>query len=192
MQEEKRVNRTTGQLNRLRLGDNIRKIRKSSNRSLQQLADQIGVTKGLLSQIERGRTNPSMNTLWSLADALAVHVTRLLKSPSRRDLEIRSADTRVVAKGTKCYFLLPADNTDFEFCYVEYMPGAKSGDEPSQHYGIEYFLVVEGRIEATIGNRTLLLKRDDSIRFSGELPHSMKNVGRKKARTLFAVSPDEQ
>jgi len=191
MEKRKRINRTTSQLSKLRLGDNIRKIRKRSDRSLQQLADQIGVTKGLLSQIERGRTNPSMNTLWSLADALGVHVTRLLKSPSHRDLEIESADTRVGSDGTRYYLLLAEDNSDFEFCYVEYMPGSKSGDEPSQHYGTEYFLVVEGKIEATIGNRTFLLKRDDSIRFSGELPHSMKNVGRGKARTLFVVSPDE-
>jgi len=132
-----------------------------------------------------------MNTLWSLADALGVHVTRLLKSPSHRDLEIKPADTRVVSNGTRYYLLLPEGHTDFEFCYVEYMPGGKSGDEPSQHYGTEYFLVVEGRIEARIGNRTFLLKRDDSIRFPGELPHSMKNVGRGKARTLFVVTPGE-
>jgi len=182
---------TLNKLTRLHLGKRIRKVRKNRRQSLQALATKIGVSRSLLSQIESGKANPSLNTLWSLADALEVHVTTLLKNEQNEKLIVEPAQIKDLSKRIKCYVLSPQATTDFEFAYVEYLPGGSSGDLPAHHSGREYFLVIEGKIEATVDSQTFILTKDNSITFSGRLPHSMKNIGKTKARALFLIIPDE-
>lgn len=178
-------------LSMLGLGQRIRKIRKNRGKSLQELASRIGVSRSLLSQIEGGKANPSLNTLWSLADALGVHVTTLLKKEQDEEPIVEPARIRDLSKKAKCYVLSPRTVADFEFAYVEYSPGGSSGDQPASHSGREYFLVIDGKIEATVGSQTFILAKDNSIGFVGRIPHSMKNIGKTRARALFLIMPNE-
>ena len=60
------------------IGENLKRLRLERNLSLGQLSGQSGVSKVMLSQIEKGTSNPSINTIWKIADALQVPYTALL------------------------------------------------------------------------------------------------------------------
>lgn len=176
------------------LGDRVKKIRKKQEKSLQTLANQVGVSRSLLSQIEGGKVNPSINTLWSLADALGVHVSTLLRNERESKLVIEPAQVKATSNGTKSYVLSPhifSDLGDIEFVYTEYSIGGSSGRTSAQHDGIEYFLVLEGTIEVTIGAKNFTLRKDEGVHFPGRIPHNMENVGKKIARAIFVVVPSK-
>lgn len=190
--DKSRLNKISlNSLSMLGLGERIRKIRQKRKKTLQRLADEIAVSRSLLSQIERGKANPSINTLWNLADALEIHVAALFRSENEKKLMIESAEIKDISKGAKCYLISSRVFTDLEIAYVEYSPGGSSGERSAQHSGVEYLLVLEGQIQITIGNRTFLLKKNVGVHFSGKIPHNVKNIGRKKARVLVVITPSE-
>ncbi len=77
------------------LGKTIQRLRKAYNLSLSDLAEQSGVAKSIISQIERNETNPTLATVWRLSQALDVTVERVLASSTRRPfVEKLTAPTR--------------------------------------------------------------------------------------------------
>jgi len=60
------------------LGKTIQRLRKAYNLSLSELAEQSGVAKSIISQIERNETNPTLATIWRLSQALDVSIERVL------------------------------------------------------------------------------------------------------------------
>lgn len=191
--ERQRVKKLSSfnELSILDLGKRIREIRKKRNKSLQILAEDIGVSRSLLSQIERRKTTPSLNTLWNLADRLGVSMSELFKKEDENKLIIEHAQIENMPTGVQYYILSPRVFAGFEFAYVEYSPGGSSGVKPAQHNGMEYFLVLEGEIEATVGKELYFLRKSNGIYFSAKIAHNMRNPGKKKARVLFVVTPGE-
>lgn len=176
----------------LSLGQSIREIRRKQDRSIEEVARQVGITKSHLSQIERGKVNPSVNKLWSLADALGIAVADLLNSVSEKKRTcLSSVKAKFISDGVKCFSLHPPSRKDFEFTYVEYVPGSSGGKQLGKHGGIEYLLVVDGTIEFTLGEREYVLHKDQSIQFWGNIPHGVINIGKKKARTIYMVFPEK-
>src|SRR3981081_271128 len=62
------------------LGKTVQRLRKAYNLSLSELSEQSGVAKSIISQIERNETNPTLATIWRLAQALAVSIERVLQA----------------------------------------------------------------------------------------------------------------
>jgi len=176
----------------LSLGQSIREIRRKQDRSIEEVARQVGITKSHLSQIERGKVNPSVNKLWSLADALGTAVADLLNSVSEKKRTcLSSVKAKFISDGVKCFSLHPPSRKDFEFTYVEYVTGSSGGKQLGKHGGIEYLLVVDGTIKFTLGEREYVLHKDHSIKFWGNIPHGAINIGKKKARTIYMIFPEK-
>ena len=91
------------------IGENLRRLRTERNLSLGQLAKTSEISKGILSEIEKGNSNPTINTILKIADGLSIPYTALLEEPQKECDLIRKEDTEIQQDdfGTyrlRCYF----------------------------------------------------------------------------------------
>lgn len=153
----------------------IARERNARELTLDELARRASVAAGLLSELERGIGNPSLNTLVSIANALEVPLGTFFEGPNTDgDIVVRAATRRhlVLSDQQVTYQLLvPNLQSNLSMVYVELPPGFTNEAAPFQHPGEEAELVLKGRVEVHLGDRLFLLKEGDSTRFVSSAPH---------------------
>ena len=110
------------------IGENLRRLRTERNLSLGQLAKTSEISKGILSEIEKGNSNPTINTILKIADGLSIPYTALLEEPEKECDLVRKEDTELQQDdfGTyrlRCYFPCSASR-NFEYFQMELDPDA--------------------------------------------------------------------
>jgi transcriptional regulator with XRE-family HTH domain len=169
-------------------------VRERANRGLTigELARKAGVSNGLLSQLERGMGNPSIETLSRLARTLAIPIGSFFESVSAILDDVVHPHTRrhlVLADGSMTYQLLVPDMQGaLSMLYIELPPGFTNEDAPFNHHGEEIVFVLSGSIEIHIGDRTRLLEAGDSIRFSSAIDHWYRTFD-ERVVVITAQSP---
>lgn len=175
----------------LQLGQKIKDYRTRQNLTIKELATQADITSSMLSQIERGQANPSLNTIRLLSKAL--HEPMYLFFVGNTDLEnnvVRKQDRKQIVDAGLVYELLSPDTDgSIEMTQLTLKPDAASCKEPIGHKGEEVVLVVEGTAEVQVEDSTYTLHAGDSIRVKGETKHRWRNPGAEPAILLFAVTP---
>jgi transcriptional regulator with XRE-family HTH domain len=184
------------------LGQQIRTLRKRAGLTLQSLAQAVGVTASLISQVERGVASPSVTTLRQIASALDVPVAALfVDTPSNADGEVDHFGRRLVVrraerKGLRLpqsrvvYELLTPDlNRQIEFIWIEYEPGEMAYPEPMAHVGEENALCLEGSVVVTIDGEAFILNAGDSISFDSGRMHQVENRSDERAVLISAITP---
>jgi len=160
------------------LGPRIAKERLVRGLSLEDLAERAGISRGLLSQLERGIGNPSLTTLAGLAAALDVPLGSFFAGGKNNDDIVvrRNARKRLILadRRMKYQLLVPDLQGSLSMLYIELPPAFSNEQTPFSHTGEECELVLEGTVEAHIGSRSFLLKPGDSIRFPSAIPHWFK------------------
>ena len=151
----------------------IGRERAARGLSIDQLAQRAGISTGLLSQLERGIGNPSLSTLHHLATALEIPIGSFFASEKSEDIVVHpSTRKRLVLSDSLTYELLVPDlGGALSMFHIELPPNFSNMDAPFRHAGEEVELVLEGRVEAHIGDRTVVLDAGDSIRFASSTPH---------------------
>ena len=160
---------------------NIKQARQEKGLSLEELARLSGVSKSMLAQIERGSGNPSLTTLWKIADGMKVPFSRLVTRPQAPYDVVRISELDpILGDGgkRKNYALFPdGGNQRFSVYYIEVEPGYGWAAEPHVRETVEFITVFSGELELRIGENAFRLKRGESIRFKADLPHSYRNAG---------------
>ena len=174
------------------MGERVRALRQARQLGLRELARRAGITASMLSQIERGGVNPSVGTLFRLAEALDTPTDSFFdmesEHPRQGPLVRRGARARIeLSGGITWERLTPTDEHDFEFMETVYPPGAVSAAEMLRHPGRDYGVLLEGVLEVTVGFTTYRLQPGDSIAFDASMPHSLANPGPDPARTIWVV-----
>lgn len=176
------------------IGMRIRAARRSQKLTLAALADKAGLDKGFLSRLERGEKSASVGTLHTVGAVLGIALSTLLGEANPKDeiQVVRSGSRKRVAgspgPGQHAYeaITLGGNSSGFSVTVVEV---GTHGDRSSEHHaGEELIFILEGRVKATFGTHTVVLERDDSVRFPGYLPHSLSAEGRGKARALIIIA----
>lgn len=174
------------------IGERMRALRQSRGLGLRELARRVGITASMLSQIERGNANPSVGTLFRLAEALETSTDSFFDadaSPSAPSPVVRR-DARAqisLSGGITWERLTPTDEHDFEFMETVYPPNAVSSAEMLRHPGRDYGVVLEGTLDVTVGFTTHRLGPGDSIAFDASVPHLLSNPGSSPTRTIWVV-----
>lgn len=158
---------------------NLNKLRTERNLSLGQLADLCGVSKVMLSQMEKGESNPTINTIWKIANGLKVPYTKLIDEPPSQAVVIRKAACSEQMNETTnyrvfCYFTSnPTRN--FEMFRIELDP--KSSNECIGHSekSQEYIYVTGGTLLLKTAGEEYALTEGDSICFDSSQPHTYVN-----------------
>jgi transcriptional regulator with XRE-family HTH domain len=182
------------------LGARIREYRRQAGLSVRGLAAKSGVSASLISQIERGRSTPSVSTLLSIASELGLPMGELfdgiysapggspsagLASPLQKGAD-RSAIT--LATGVRWERLNPPE-PGVDFTYVVYPVGAESCEPHAlrQHNGREYVYVLSGTLAVQIGFDEYEAAPGDSIAFDSSRPHRLWTVGDEPVVAIWMV-----
>ncbi|MCR5440381.1 MAG: XRE family transcriptional regulator [Selenomonas sp.] len=170
---------------------NLQRLREERNLSFGQLAERSGVSKVMLSQIEKGEGNPTINTIWKIANGLEVDYSQLIAPPMRKVQIVRGADIPLQEDDNgkfkaKCYF--PATSSRrFDVFTVVLMAGKRHFSEGHSPHTQEYVLVHQGRLEAVIDKDSYVLEEGDAICFDCTLPHHFFNPSQEVVRFLDIV-----
>ncbi len=160
--------------------------------SLRQLADAAGVSAGLLSQIERGNTDPSLSTIRKLATVFGADLSTLFAEGAPPAVHVSSPGKRPKlsgADGDIAYERLTPGRTDLEVLHGRMEPGESTSDEPWCHPSTECAVVVVGSMTAEIGGVRYELVIGESVTFDSRLPHRYFNDSGAPAEFLLSVTP---
>jgi transcriptional regulator with XRE-family HTH domain len=174
------------------LGRRLHDLRRKRGLTIRQLAADVAVTSSLISQIEHGKTSPSLDTLRRMAKALHVPLTYLLLEDDLEPQVAYKKDRYVIhlgASGLKASIVSPLPHRQLELVLLDLPPGKVSWAKARSHEGQECHLVLMGRVRAYYGEKTYVLDEGDSILWDGIIPHRMENIGDTGAQLLIALTP---
>ncbi len=177
------------------LGERLRHRRRVRDMSLKELAELSGISIGLLSQIERGLSSPSLRVLASIADALNVGLGNLFDEslsselPQKDKIVVHAAERKKLGfwrTGISKELLTPSTGrSGLEIFMVMLEPGGTTGGQQYSHDGEEGGLVLEGRIVIEVDGKEHRLEAGDSFRFDSARQHSFRTLGNAPARVLW-------
>jgi transcriptional regulator with XRE-family HTH domain len=175
------------------LGANLRARRDEQGISLSELARRSGIAKGTLSQLESGAGNPTIETVFSLSNALGVPVSALLSEAPDADLVlVRSADIDVLsgeAIDLRMLRRLEHPGGLFEIYNQEVRAGAVQHSDG--HPGTEHHIVLSGRLRVTSRGRSEELGEGDYLAFRAGGPHEYEALdGPVRSVLLLEYPPD--
>ena len=192
------------------VGQRLRSERERRGVSLRELARRLEISPSALSQIETGRSRPSVGTLYAIVSELDMSLDELFGSRRTAASAARAAemagsaeepgatlvqrhDTRKgieLESGVRWERLTPTAEQDADFLYVVYEVGGASSREGThmRHMGREYGLVLSGRLRVTIGfDEEHELGPGDSIAFESSRPHRLENAGAEPVEAIWFV-----
>src|SRR5205823_3055121 len=173
------------------LGTRIRAARMRRELSVAELAASAGVSKSLISQIERGIAAPSIDTVRRLASALQVPVFSLFLEEPDNGMVVRRDQRRIVrypGSGATREVLSPTLSGRMVLLWVTFPPG-EDGREPVRHVGEESVVVVRGTLQVDIGDQQVVLAECDSMTFDSDAPHAFRNTSNEVTEIPTAISP---
>jgi transcriptional regulator with XRE-family HTH domain len=167
-------------------------VRESNGLTLDVLAARTSLTKSFLSQVERGKSNPSLDSLRLIVQELGIPMVALFENSNNEPGNI------IVRKNKRKNFSLPDSLLNFELLSpnvkrqmeivrVLAPPGGKS--EYFAHDGEEWGLVLKGVIRLTVGNEEFLLEEGDSAYYSSKIPHGWINDSAVEAELIWVITP---
>jgi transcriptional regulator with XRE-family HTH domain len=161
------------------IAENLKNIRKLRGYSYDQLASVTGVSKGMLSQIEKGESSPTVNTLWKIANGLQVSFSSLIEETEPIVSVVRLNEKTAVTENNDLYQVYPYFPFDsskkFEIYYMELLPGCVHMSEGHHGSVEEYVLVCDGEATIAIHGEEYVLKKGDSMRFQADQSHTYSN-----------------
>jgi quercetin dioxygenase-like cupin family protein/DNA-binding XRE family transcriptional regulator len=194
------------------IGGRLRAARRGHRLSIRELAKRLDVSPSLISQIETGRAQPSVSTLYSLAAELNISLDELLfidgrrgamngpanlGGPSSAPASVpggpvqRAADRKKIclASGVVWERLTTHSEIGAEFLYVVYQVGGASSPEHAfqRHSGHEWGFVLSGQLHVAIGFDDYELAPGDAVSIDSSTPHRLYNVGSEPVHALWFV-----
>ena len=174
------------------VGRNVRAERARRAWTLDDLAARSGVSKGMLSQVEQARTNPSIATICRLATALGVSVASLVEAAEGPSARVVRADEGVTLwrgrPGSASNLLVGSGTTQqVELWDVRLAPEDAYAAEAHPAGTRELLLVFEGELTMEVDGVPHLVGAGDAIAFVADRPHTYRNAGDTPVRYAMAV-----
>lgn len=171
------------------IGQNLNKLRTERSLTLGQLAKLSGISKAILSDIEKGGSNPTINTIWKIANGLNVPYTRLMELEEPDGTVVRKSDTaeqrdETGAYRVYCYFST-AQERNFELFYCELDAESANTSIPHSPKAQEYIYVIEGGLSIKTDAALYTLSEGDSLVFNSSVNHTY--INNKNVMAKFMV-----
>lgn len=162
------------------LAENLRRLRHTAGLTLDQLAARAGVSRAMISKVERGASDPTATVLGKLAAGLDVSLSQLLGDPAPRQPRLLARADQVTFRdpvtgfGRRSLSPLFADGS-LDFAYTTLPPG-KSVSFAPHHLGVEEYIAVhEGALVVVVGEQRFALATGDTLFYPGDRPHEYRN-----------------
>jgi transcriptional regulator with XRE-family HTH domain len=173
------------------LGATVQRLRKAYNLSLSELSQQSGVAKSIISQIERNETNPTLATIWRLAQALDVSIERVLQSAADEPFleKTSKADTPIlVSDDGRCKLAIIGWIKTVEWLQVydfSAEPGGVLESEAHQRGSVESLSLHEGELSVEVGGVVETVRAGETLRYRCDRAHVIRNLGKVPARATM-------
>ena len=180
----------------INVGTIIKNIRINKGIMLKEVAEKCRISSSMLSQIEKGTANPSLNTIREIANVLDVPLFKFFIEPEKKENNIsilKKEDRKIMGSKYITYELLSPDvETDLECMkMLLHKKGAVSSVEPKAHKGEEIAILLKGKVKITIENQFAIMEQGDSVHIPASKPHKWTNMSDEEAIIIFAVTPPE-
>ncbi len=177
-----------------RVGVALQALRASRGLSLDDLSKRAGVSKSMLSQIERNQANPTVAVVWRLANALGVEMGELLGAERTPTPAIETVPAHATPGLTspdglcKLRILGPIELAgQFEWYELTIQPGGVLDSQAHEPGSREHLSVLTGTLEVTAQGMTSKLKAGETARYAVDGPHTIYNTSRSVAAALLVV-----
>lgn len=178
------------------IGPYIQDFRKKRALTLDDLAKLSGVSRSMLSQIERGQANPSLATVWSLAKALDVDISHLIagqvtEHEVRIELASASFTPQIRTDDGSCTLriLSPPDHAErMEWYELLFHPDGSLNSEAHARGTREHLTVIEGLLEVVAGDDRVSVPAGATARYPADVPHRILNIGDGHARAMLVMT----
>jgi transcriptional regulator with XRE-family HTH domain len=175
------------------VGLQLKQLRQSRGLSQRKLAQAAGVSNATVSLIEHGKTDPSMGLLRKILDTLGVSFADFFAADTRSFDKYFYARNELsqIGSGPISYLQVGSNLRDsaLQILYERYLPGADTGQSMLSHEAEEGGIVLQGRLEVTVGNQVQVLTSGDAYRFNSRLPHRFRNTGSDECVVVSACTP---
>ncbi len=175
------------------LGKTIQRLRKAYNMSLGDLSEQSGVAKSIISQIERNETNPTLSTVYRLSRALDTTIDEVLRTDSTQvflEHQSKSGVPMLESQDGLCRLAIAGPlNLVEQVQWYDFRARPKGVLESDPHPPgtVEHLYMLTGEVEVTAGEETKRLKTGETLRFRGDVPHRIENVGEGEAHASMVL-----
>ncbi len=178
------------------VGGKLRAMREERGLSIRALARASGISANALSVIERGKSSPSVSTLYKVTDALGVPITTLFRTETKRvNVVFKKADERTrVSFQRGLWEDLGGERFSgrVEPFAITLESGTTSGPYPMIHSGHEFVICLRGQLEYQVENELYLLEAGDTLLFTSNLKHRWRNPGNTVTNAVFVLSGFEE
>ena len=176
------------------VGATLQRLRLARGLTLEDLSRIAGVSKSMLSQIEREKANPTIAITWRLANALGVQIGELLSSEVRAVDLIRVVDAHEIPTlpgnhaGYSLRILGPMDLAGkYEWYELTLQPGGELASQAHDPGTTEHLTVVTGTVELGVGAEKRKIKHGATARYPADQNHAIRNAGKTEAKALLVV-----
>ena len=151
--------------------------------TLEGLAERAGVSRAMISKVERGEKNPTLVVAAKVAEGLGVTISELLGVKERREIVVIPRERRMTMRDPESGFERQLLSPTFGGRGVEFVRnvvphGSTSGEFPPHRRGVEEYVVVEkGRLRTFVGDEEHLLEAGDALYFEADVSHRFDNAG---------------
>jgi len=174
------------------VGTRLKELREQRNISMRSLATKSGLSANALSMIERGKTSPSVSTLYKLADALGISITAFFGSESDKAqvIFIKSDERTRIPFARGVFEGLGGEKFvgRVEPFMLTLESGASSGLHTMTHTGHEFVFCLRGELEYAVEKNIYRMSPGDSLLFAAQLRHKWKNPGKTVTNALVVLS----
>lgn len=181
---------------KFRCGEELRGAREKLGLTLRTVANRAGVSESLVSQIERNRVSPALDTLVRLAETVQLDLAGLFSTlQHRRRLQlVRAAERTQIRDGDALYSLLSSSFEDVKgpalgAYRLELPPGGSQGDNRRGHGGRELGIIIDGNGQLEYNGELFELAPGDSVSFESDVPHRLVNNGSGSLTAYWITSP---
>ncbi|SMX29355.1 HTH-type transcriptional regulator PuuR [Pelagimonas phthalicica] len=165
-----------------RLPARLKQARKERGLSLEAVANLSGVSRSMVSQIERGESSPTISTLWNLTRALQVDFAGLLEEGDNKDqIEVlRTTDVPSIdnmGQGCQIKILSPPEEAGGHEVYdIRFEEGGSLNSAPHTRGAVEQLTVLAGAVQVVSGGADERLGQGDTARYAADIPHSIASI----------------
>ena len=176
------------------VGATLQRLRLARGLTLEDLSRIAGVSKSMLSQIEREKANPTIAITWRLANALGVQIGELLSSDVRPTELIRLVDAHEIPTlpgahaGYSLRILGPMDLAGkYEWYELTLAPGGALASQAHDPGTGEHLTVITGTVELEVGLEKKKVRHGATARYPADQDHVIRNTGKTEAKAVLVV-----
>ncbi len=181
-------------MGKIDIGSKILYYRRQKGFTIKELAKKTKLTSSMLSQIERGNANPSINSLRVIAGALDIPLVNFFEDEDNfENLVVRGGQRKKLmmpsSEGFVYESLSPNMGGKIQLVLLKLNPGEETADNLMSHDGEEAALILNGKIKIYLEDGAFELNAGDSIRIPPGKPHKWENIDNEPVSVVFAISP---